>query len=65
MELNATQGMWLTQANLKEDEQRGFWKKMYLAYSLTPNDFTEWTDEQKSTWEEEHKEEDMEGEEQP
>ena len=57
MELNATQGMWLTQATLKEDEQRGFWKKMYLAYSLTEADFTQWTDKQKSAWEEEHKEE--------
>lgn len=54
MELNATQGMWLTQAALKEDEQRGFWKKMYLAYSLTQDDFIEWTDEQKSAWEEQH-----------
>lgn len=57
MEITAREGMWLTQANLKEDEQRGFWKKMHLAYSLTPNDFTEWTDEEKSAWEEEHKEE--------
>lgn len=54
MELNATQGMWLTQVTLKGDEQRGFWKKMYLAYSLTQDDFTEWTDEQKSAWEKEH-----------
>lgn len=54
MELNATQGMWLTQANLKEGETRGFWKKMYLAYSLTQDDFTEWTDEQKQQWEAEH-----------
>jgi hypothetical protein len=60
MEITAREGMWLTQANLKEDEQRGFWKKMHLAYSLTQDDFTEWTDEQKSAWEEQHKEEDME-----
>lgn len=54
MEIIAQEGMWLTQANLKEDEQRGFWKKMHLAYSLTPDDFTEWADKQKSDWEEEH-----------
>jgi hypothetical protein len=52
--------MWLTQANLEEESERGFWKKMYLAYSLSESDFTEWTDEQKSSWEEQHKEEDME-----
>lgn len=46
--------MWNTQATLKEDEQRGFWKKMYLAYSLTEADFTQWTDEQKAAWEEEY-----------
>ena len=51
--------MWLTQANLQEDEQRGFWK-MYLTYSFTQDDFLEWTDEQKSAWEEQHKEEDIE-----
>lgn len=57
MEITAREGMWLTQATLKEDEQRGFWKKMHLAYSLTQDDFIEWTDSQKSAWEEEHKEE--------
>ena len=29
---------------------------MYLAHTLTPEDFEEWTDEMKASWEEEHKE---------
>jgi hypothetical protein len=60
MEIIARDNMWLTQANLEEESERGFWKKMYLAYSLSESDFTEWTDSQKSAWEEQHKEEDME-----
>lgn len=60
MEIIAQEGMWLTQANLENEDERGFWKRMHLAYSLTQDDFTEWTDEQKSSWEEQHKEEDME-----
>lgn len=60
MEIIAQEGMWLTQANLKEDEQRGFWKKMYLAYSLTEVDFTQWTDEQKEQWEKQHHIDDLE-----
>jgi len=60
MEIIAQEGMWLTQATINNDNERGFWKRMHLAYSLTENDFIQWTDEQKSAWEEEHKEEDME-----
>lgn len=54
MELVATEGHWLTQANLKENEQRGFWRRMHLAYSLTEADFVEWTNEQREQWESEH-----------
>lgn len=60
MELIAREGYWLTQANLNENEQRGFWKRMFLAVSLSENDFTEWDNEQKSQWEAEHQEEDDE-----
>jgi hypothetical protein len=60
MEIIAQEGMWLTQATINNDNERGFLKRMHLAYSLTENDFIQWTDEQKSAWEEEHKEEDME-----
>ena len=54
MELIANEGMWLTQAYLQDETERGFWKKMHLAYSLTDADFTQWTDAQKEAWEAEH-----------
>lgn len=57
MEIIANEGMWLTQANLENEDERGFWKKMHLAYSLTEQDFTQWTDQQKEQWEQEYKEE--------
>lgn len=56
MEIAANKGHWLTQKELKDGDQRGFWKRMYLAHTLTPEDFEEWTDEMKASWEEEHKE---------
>lgn len=48
--------MWLTQATLDNESERGFWKRLSPAYSLTEADFTQWTDAQKAEWEEEHKE---------
>ena len=51
MELIANEGMWLTQANLDNEAQRGFWRRLYMAQSLTEADFTEWTDAQKAEWE--------------
>ena len=57
MELIAKDGYWLTQANLENESERGFWKKMHLAHSLTDADFTEWSDEQKEAWEAEHPQE--------
>lgn len=60
MELTANENMWLTQAVLENEEERGFWKRMHLAYSLTENDFTQWTDEQKQRWESDHPIEDPE-----
>ena len=53
-EIIAQEGMWLTQANLVNESERGFWKRLFLAVSLTSADFTEWSDEQKAQWEEEH-----------
>ncbi len=61
-ELIASEGKWLTQANLENEEERIFARRLYPAVSLTEADFTEWTDAQKAEWEEEHKpEEDAEG----
>lgn len=54
MELIANENMWLTQATLENEEERGFWKRMHLAYSLTEQDFTQWSDQQKEKWEGEH-----------
>ncbi len=55
MELIATEGHRLTQKVLKDGEQRQFFRRIYLAVSLTEDDFEEWTDEQKEAWEaEEH-----------
>lgn len=54
MEIVAKEGYWLTQKAIEDESQRGFWKRMYLAYSLTEEDFIEWADSQKQQWEEEH-----------
>lgn len=49
-ELVAQEGFWLTQKTLRNNEQRGFWKRLYPAVSLTADDFEEWTDEQKEAY---------------
>ena len=54
MEIIAKEGHWLTQTELKDGEQRQFFRRIYLAVSLTEDDFTEWSDEQKAQWEAEH-----------
>ena len=53
-EIVASKGHWLTQATLQNEEERGFWKRLYPAFSLSEADFTEWTDEQKEHWEQQH-----------
>lgn len=53
-ELVAKEGYWLTLAKVQEGESRNFWKRLYPAKSLTEDDFTQWSDEQKAKWEEEH-----------
>lgn len=59
-ELVAQEGFWLTQKTLRNNEQRGFWKRLYPAVSLTTDDFEEWTDEQKEAWDAEHPMEEVE-----
>ena len=50
----AKKGMWLTQANLPEGEERLFLRKV-AGFADLNELFTEWTDEQKREWEaEEH-----------
>lgn len=53
-EIIAQEGLWLTQANLADEGDRQFWRRLYPAVSLTSADFTEWTDAQKAQWEAEH-----------
>ena len=54
MELIAKENKWLTQANLENEAERNFWSRLTLAYSLTAEDFVQWSDEQKAEWEREH-----------
>lgn len=56
-EMKAKDGMWLTQATIANEEERLFVKRITLAHSLTAEDFTEWSDEQKAEWEREHPQE--------
>ena len=56
-EIIAKEGMWLTQATLENEAERGFWKRLTPAVSLTRADFAEWTDGQKAAWEKKYKEE--------
>lgn len=55
-ELIARDGCWLTQKHLSNEWDRGFWKRLYLAVSITEDDFVEWTDGQKEQWKTEHPE---------
>lgn len=45
--------MWLTQSQLTEEEGRIFVKEV-AGYGNLADLFTEWSDEQKTQWEEEH-----------
>ena len=51
----ASEGMWLTQSQLTEEEGRIFVKEV-AGYGNLADLFTEWSDEQKQQWEEEHPE---------
>lgn len=59
-EIIANEGMWLTQATLTNEAERGFWKRLTPAYSLSESDFTQWSDEQKTEWEEQYVEKEIE-----
>lgn len=49
----AQEGFWLTQANLEDEANRLFSKKV-CGYGDLDNIFAEWSDEQKAEWEREH-----------
>lgn len=59
MELIAKDGHYITQANLENEGERNFWSRLTLAKSLTPEDFTEWSDSEKAEWEREHPQEEV------
>ena len=59
MELIAQKGKWLTQANLENETDRDFYKRIHLAHSLTAEDFVQWTDAAKARWEDEHPQEQL------
>lgn len=54
MEIIANEGYWITQKNISNEWDRGFWKRLYPASSLSVDDFEQWTDGQKEHWESEH-----------
>ena len=54
MELIAKENKWLTQVTIANEEERLFVRRITLAHSLTAEDFTEWSEEQKAEWEREH-----------
>lgn len=47
-------GLWLTQATLEDENARIFSQLMFLGINDTPDNYVEWTDEQKQEWEREH-----------
>ena len=57
----ATEGMWLTQATLSNENERLFVKKV-CGFGDLDALYTEWTDEQKEQWEDEHPQEEIEEE---
>lgn len=54
MEIIANEGYWITQKHLSDEWERGFWKRLHPAASLTEDDFEQWSDDQKAQWEAEH-----------
>jgi len=54
----ASKGMWLTQASLEQEETRTFATEA-CGFGNLDELFTEWTDSQKSEWEQAHKREEI------
>ena len=50
----ASKGMWLTQATLESEESRTFATEA-CGFGNLDELFTEWTDDQKTEWESQHK----------
>ena len=52
--LTPDEGLWLTQKTLANEDERIFSQLMFLGINDTPDNYTEWTEEQKEQWEREH-----------
>lgn len=48
-------GLWLTQKEIEDEANRGFAQLMYLGINDSPDNYTEWTQEQYDEWKEEHR----------
>lgn len=52
--LTPSADMWLTQATLADEDARIFSQLMFLGINDTPDNYVEWTEEEKEQWEREH-----------
>lgn len=52
--LTPAEGLWLTQKEIAEEAKRGFSQLMYLGINDTPDNYTEWTQEQWQEWQDEY-----------
>lgn len=52
--LTPTEGLWLTQKEVAEETNRIFSQLMYLGVNDSPDNYTEWTQEQYDAWQEEY-----------
>lgn len=48
--LTPADGLWLTQKKIAEEAKRGFSQLMYLGINDSPDNYTEWTQEQWQEW---------------
>ena len=52
--LTPSDGLWPTQKTLVNEADRIFSQLMFLGIDDTPDNYTEWTDEQREQWEHDH-----------
>lgn len=47
-------GLWLTQKQIEDEAKRGFSQLMYLGINDSPDNYTEWTQEQWQAWQDKY-----------
>lgn len=52
--LTPAEGLWITQKEIVDESKRGFSQLMYLGINDTPDNYTEWAQEQYDEWQEEY-----------